>query len=316
MPLPPRLSPLSALAAVLLLLVALPAFPADSAGRLRVLATTYPVYLLTRAVAGQSPRLQVELLIPAQTGCPHDYALTPDDMRRLAGAQAVVMNGLGLEGFMDKALAGAHIPLVDSSVQVLPLAEESAAGPSRGGHAAAHGGHQHGAVNPHAFASPAQAARMVRAIGQGLARALPEAAQACPAAAEALAARLEALSRRLAAIGAGASNRRVASLHDGLAYLLRDAGLELVAVVQEGEDVQPSAARLIALARQFRASPPALLLGEPQYADKPLRALAAETGIPVLLLDPLASGPADAPTDHYERVMAENCRKLGEALGR
>ena len=48
--------------------------------KVRVLATTYPVYLLTRAVAQTSPDVQVDLLIPAQTGCPHDYALTPKDM--------------------------------------------------------------------------------------------------------------------------------------------------------------------------------------------------------------------------------------------
>ena len=49
--------------------------------KVRVLATTYPVYLLTRAVAQTSPDVQVDLLIPAQTGCPHDYALTPKDMQ-------------------------------------------------------------------------------------------------------------------------------------------------------------------------------------------------------------------------------------------
>ena len=58
--------------------------------KVRVLATTYPVYLITRAVTQSSPDVQVDLLIPAQTGCPHDYALTPQDMRKLAAADGSV----------------------------------------------------------------------------------------------------------------------------------------------------------------------------------------------------------------------------------
>ena len=67
-----------------------------AAAEVRVLATTYPVYLLTRAVAQASPGVRVELLIPARTGCPHEYALTPGDVRRLVTAKIVVINGLGM----------------------------------------------------------------------------------------------------------------------------------------------------------------------------------------------------------------------------
>ena len=75
--------------------------------KVRVLATTYPVYLLTRAVAQTSPDVQVDLLIPAQTGCPHDYALTPKDMQKLSKANVVIINGLGMESFLEKPLAAA-----------------------------------------------------------------------------------------------------------------------------------------------------------------------------------------------------------------
>ena len=43
--------------------------------------------------------------------------------------------------------------------------------------------------------------------------------------------------------------------------------------------------------------------------------LAAETGVPAVLLDPVASGPEDAAPDYYERVMENNCRILEEHLG-
>ena len=300
--------------------------------KVRVLATTYPVYLLTRAVAQSSPDVQVDLLIPAQTGCPHDYALTPKDMQKLSQARIVVINGLGLEAFLEKPLASAgKITVIDSSAGISPIAEDQdddhdaghagtdkahgadhAAAAAKGHEAA----HEHGGANPHIFSSPLQAAAMVRNIGRGLAAAEPVAAKNCPEAADAYAARLETLAQRMAAVGANAANKNVVALHDGMAYLVRDAGLNLVDVIQEDEEAQPSAARLLELVKKIKESKPVVLIGEPQYSDKPVRALAAETGVPAVQLDPLASGPTNAPLDYYETVMTKNCTILEKSFAK
>ncbi|MFT3958566.1 MAG: metal ABC transporter substrate-binding protein [Desulfovibrio sp.] len=173
--------------------------------KVRVLATTYPVYLLTRAVTQTSPDVQVDLLIPAQTGCPHDYALTPKDMQKLSKANVVIINGLGLEAFLEKPLAaaGKKIAVIDSSKGINAIVEEhdedhdadhdkadaahkddhnTAAAAKGHDHAQEHGhghdhGHDHGGLNPHAFSSPLQAAVMARNIGRGLAAAAPVAAK-------------------------------------------------------------------------------------------------------------------------------------------
>ena len=308
--------------------------------KVRVLATTYPVYLITRAVTQSSPDVQVDLLIPAQTGCPHDYALTPRDMQKLAKARIVVINGLGLEAFLEKPLAAAgKFTVVDSSKGVKAIVEDhdedqhAAPGGAEAAHKDGHDhaatakgheagqesgqeaghdhgtehGHDHGGVNPHAFASPMQAAIMARNIGRALAAAEPVAAKNCPEAAEAYAARLEAVGKRLAAVGANATNKNVVALHDGMAYLVRDAGLNLVDVIQEDEEAQPSAARLLDLVKKIKESKPVVLIGEPQYSEKPVRALSAETGVPAVQLDSLASGLSNAPLDYYETVMTNNC---------
>lgn len=310
--------------------------------KVRVLATTYPVYLLTRAVAQTSPDVQVDLLIPAQAGCPHDYALTPKDMQKLSKANVVIINGLGLEAFLEKPLAaaGKKIAVIDSSKGVNSIAEEhdedhdadhdkadaahkddyNPAAATKGhdlehGHGHEHG-HDHGGLNPHAFSSPLQAAVMARNIGRGLAAAAPDAAKNCPQAADAYAEKLEALGQRLAAVGANAANKNVVALHDGMAYLVRDAGLNLVDVIQEDEEAQPSAARLLDLVKKIKESKPVVLIGEPQYSDKPVLALAAETGVPAVQLDPLASGPSGAPLDYYETVMSKNLATLEKYFGK
>ena len=310
--------------------------------KVRVLATTYPVYLLTRAVAQTSPDVQVDLLIPAQTGCPHDYALTPKDMQKLSKANVVIINGLGMESCVVKthSAPGKKIAVIDSSKGINAIVEENdedhdadhgkadaahkddhnpAAAAKGHDHAHEHGhdhGHDHGGLNPHAFSSPLQAAVMARNIGRGLAAAAPVAAKNCPQAADAYAARLEALGQRLAAVGANATNKNVVALHDGMAYLVRDAGLNLVDVIQEDEEAQPSAARLLDLVKKIKESKPVVLIGEPQYSDKPVLALAAETGVPAVQLDPLASGPSGAPLDYYETVMSKNIATLEKYFGK
>lgn len=102
------------------------AAPPQASGQpaeLRVLATTFPVYLFTRNVAHSRPYVRVELLIPAQAGCPHDYAPTPRDLQKLAQAQVVVMNGLGLEEFLAAPLKkiNAKATVIDSSKGIDPL---------------------------------------------------------------------------------------------------------------------------------------------------------------------------------------------------
>ncbi|WP_165176050.1 metal ABC transporter substrate-binding protein [Desulfovibrio sp. ZJ369] len=279
--------------------------PLEQPAELRVLATTFPVYLFTRNVAHSRPYVHVELLIPAPSGCPHDYSLTPRDMQKLDQAQVLVINGLGLEDFLGAPLQKNNsLRVIDSSAGIAPLSLPP------GAQAHGHGKDNNNDVNPHLFASPQQAAAMTYTIANGLARIDPAGAAAYRAAAEAYAARLLSLGRRLHMLGACAPRKGIVLQHDALAYLAHDAGLDVMAVIQESEDTQPSAARLIALAKLIRREKPVLIAGEPQYSDKPALALSRETGVPTALLDPVASGPADAPLDYYETVMSANCRTL------
>ena len=113
----------------------------------RVLATTFPVYQIVRNITQNVPDVEVQLMLPAQAGCPHDYALTPQDMSKLAQADILVLNGLGLEAFLGSPSARAQKELhaIDSSKGIsglLPYTDAEAAHEE-------HEGHHHGGMNPH-----------------------------------------------------------------------------------------------------------------------------------------------------------------------
>jgi ABC-type Zn uptake system ZnuABC Zn-binding protein ZnuA len=263
-----------------------------AAEELRVLATTFPVYLFTRNVTRDCPNVRVDLLIPAQTGCPHEYTLTPQDLQKLAKARVIVRNGLGIDAFLQEHLAraAASARVIDCSAGIKPLR-----------------------ANPHLFAGPKEAAMMVRNIAAGLSAQDADNAEAYNAAARAYANRLLELDRRLAALGG--RRKGVVLQHNALAYMADSAGLSVVAVIQEDEDTPPSAGRLVALTRRIQNEKPVLILGDLQYPDKPVRTLSRETGVPAVGLDTVAAGPPDAPPEYYETVMTVNCQTLETYLG-
>ena len=282
---------------------------AETGDEFTVMATTFPVWLFTRAVCEDVPGVRVELFVPAQTGCPHDFTPSPADLGRLAAAHAIVINGLGLEAFLAhplRSLDKEHA-VIDASRGTHPL--PAPAGDDGHGH----DGHEHGGpgVNPHIFAGPAQAALMVRAIAAGLGRMDPAHADAYAANAEKAAQRMEGLSAKLAAVGKAAAHKGIVLQHDDLAYLAHEAGLDIVDVLRAGdEDSALSASRLHALARRLKAEAPVLIAGEPPAPDRAVELLSSESGVPFALLDPVASGPADAAPDYYERAMAANIKTL------
>ncbi|MDO5484117.1 MAG: metal ABC transporter substrate-binding protein [Desulfovibrionaceae bacterium] len=283
---------------------------------LRVLASVFPVYLFARNVTASRPYVKVELLVPPHTGCPHGYAPTPQDLRKLAESHVLIINGLGLEAFLSSHLdrLPPHITLIDCSRGITPLPQPC--GPANTPATHGHQPCEHGPANPHIFAGPRQAAGMVHTIANALARIDPQGAAAYTRAAEEYAARLYSLERRFRALGQAASRKGIVLQHDALAYLADNAGLEVTAIMQANDSQAPSAARLLELTREMLASKPVLIAAEPQFSDRLAQALARETGLPVVSLDPVATGPLDAPLSHYEAVMAANCNLLEQYFGK
>lgn len=305
----PRYCSRTAASFLILALLSLLALPVQAASRpVHVLATTYPVWQLARPLVAGLENVRLDLLIPAATGCPHDYAPTPADLTKVATADMILMNGLGLEAAFASALAQAEAHKVDCSQGIALLADCS-------DHEEGHGDHHHGG-NPHVFTSPAAAAQMAGTMAEALGLACPEQAEAIRNNATALQKNLLDLEKRLAALGAAHPGACVLLQHDSLAYMMRSAGLDVMDVLQEDEEQAPSAARLLECIEHIRKERPVLLIGEPQFSPRPLETLAAETGVPVIQLDSLASGPENTPVNHFEQQMRNNCQLLENALSR
>ena len=287
--------------ALFLLAFALPA-PALAAP-LRVLASFLPMYLFTVNVVGDAPEVTVDLMLPASLGCPHDYALTPGDMRKIASADLFIANGLGMEEFLGAPVrkANPRLRVVETGAAVKPLREE-------GGNA----GHDAGGINPHSWVSPGNAILQVRAIERALSGASPANAGRFRANADAYVRRLAAIEAEYAAAAGGFRRRNIVTVHNVFGYLARDCGLTVVGEVESAPGQEPSAGEIRKLARVIREQKVPALFAEPQYPPKVAEMVAREAGVPVRVLDPVATG-STAPAA-YEEAMRRNLATLKEAL--
>ncbi len=279
-------------------------------GKIRVLCSVFPIYQFTRNVTQGRTGLDVELLLSPGLGCPHDYSLTPQDIQKISRGDILIINGLGLEEFIGPPLkrANPNVKIIDASKGITPLLAEKDEDEDPEQH------HHHKGGNPHLFSSPRQAAKEVLNIGNALAEIDPAYRDLYLKNAKAYAVKLNKLADEFAKTVKNLPSRKIVTVHEVFDYLAKDAGLEIAAVIESRPGIEPSAAQMLATIKKIKTSGAAAVFTEPQYSPRVGRTIAGEDGIPVAMLDPVASGPADAPKDYYEKIMAKNLETLKRVL--
>ena len=287
----------------IVLFLSLPSAEAIAAGKpLRVLTSFLPMYLFTKNTVGSAPGVSVDMMLPASLGCPHDYALVPSDMKKIAAADLFIVNGKGMEEFLGAPVRKANpkVVMVDTSAGITPLRNVD--------------GEEHGEFNPHTWVSPRNAVLQVRAIEQALSKASPENREIFRRNADAYVKRLEGLTAEFDQAAKRFRNRNIVTFHNVFDYLARDAGLTIVGEIEAVPGQDPSAGEIHKLIETIRAKKAAAVFGEPQYPARLAEMVAREAGVPVRGLDPVATGSTSLTT--YEDVMRDNLRVLQEVLGK
>jgi ABC-type Zn uptake system ZnuABC Zn-binding protein ZnuA len=274
-----------------------------------LVAADFPVYLFTRNLLNNVPDSRVTLLTAAP-----DQALTPAALEMLSRAEVLVSAGLGLDAFLERALgvAKAGLRVIDApgGGLALPPEENQALVLDL---AAARAWYRVPEERPvsHLFASLSGAMTMTANLAEALGRLDPSGAQLYRTNANEINAGFKKLLFDFQAVAARWTPRpRVVLSHEALSGLAADLGLT-VADIMEGSAEEPvSAVRLQELAGRARES--SAVLAAPDARLNLARTVGAEAGRPVALIDPVASGPADAPGDYFQKVLQTNLVVLHE----
>ena len=295
-----------------------PSESSEAAADYTVIATTSVFADLAQLALGNN--VTIETIVPAGVDV-HTFEPSPADAQKLAGADLIVMNGLGLDEWALSLLEAAG----KSEEDVLELAEgidESNAWVYLEGeehdeeegeeHSEEEGEeHGHGGTDPHIWLDPKGAAIYVNRIAARVAAELPERAAAIESARDAGLAEIAALDEelRVGFAAVEASARKIVTFHDAFGYFARAYEIEIVGVAVEAPGQEPSAKEIAALIDAIKAAGVTSVFSEAQFPSKVLDQVAAETGATVLG-NLYSDALGDAPANSYLGAMRANASAI------
>ncbi|UVO33514.1 metal ABC transporter solute-binding protein, Zn/Mn family [Bradyrhizobium arachidis] len=271
--------------------------PSHAAEKLNVVASFSILADFVRTIGAD--RVNLTTLVGANSDV-HVFAPAPGDAKRVADAKLVIVNGLGLEGWLPRLVqsSGSKATVITASAGIAPLKLGSGA-------------------DPHAWQSIPNARVYVTNIGNALAAAAPDDAEFFRAQTKAYLEKLETLDREVRETLAKIppERRKVISTHDAFGYLAAEYGIQFIAPLGVSTETEPSARDIAAIISQVRAAKiPAVFL-ENISDDRLIRRIAAETGSKVggtLISDGLTAEKGPAPT--YIDMVRHNIKALTSAL--
>jgi zinc/manganese transport system substrate-binding protein len=288
------------------------------------MATFLPMYLFTKAVAGEAA--EVKVLIPPGTEV-HEYQSKPGDVQAIAQADVLVENGLGLESFLRDTIKSAQnskLVIVDASRGITPVGAVAPShhaadkhGQDEHGHAeegddhkADAAGHSHPEGNPHVWLDPVLVKQQIANIRDELIKVDPSNQSTYQANAATYIQQLETLDRQFQQTLQKYPNCTFVTFHNAYPYLARRYQLQQVAVVELPEDnLSPAEVQnAIATVKQYKVK---ALFGEPGTDNKLLQSLAQDLNLPLRPLDSLEAGSLDP--QYYFTAMQKNLQTLEAA---
>jgi zinc/manganese transport system substrate-binding protein len=295
----------AALAALLLSL------SADAAGAaLRVVATFPDVADVTRQIGGD--RVSVEVIARGSQD-PHKVPVKPSFVTKLNRADALVVQGLGLEHtFLPALLEVASNPkilptgpaYIDASIYVAALEVPTSQSRAQG--------ELHPLGNPHFNLDPVQGKRMARAIAEGLARVDPAGASSYQQGLDRYTAMLDAKIAEWEKLAAPLRGVKAVSYHQDLVYLANRYGLELVGTLETKPGVPATPGHLEVLVDTMKREQVKLVIREIAYELPLAQTVAERTGARVATISTLAGGLPGTQT--YIDSIDANLRALLQAV--
>ena len=276
----------------------------DTNEKLKIVTSFYPMYILTSNVAKDIDNVEVINLTKPYTGCLHDYSITTNEMKILENSDVFVINGAGMESFMDKIIKQMpKLNIIEASegIELLEAGCEETNDEN----------HEHN-VNPHVWLSVSKAIEQVKNIESMLSNYDKPNKDKYKKNAEEYIAKLETLKEEMHNSLDNIEDKNIITFHESFPYFAEEFDLNIVGVIEREPGSQPNAKELQETIKLIKSLDVKAIFTEPQYPAKVAETISKETGVKIYTLDPIVTGEMDL--DSYINIMEENLKTLKEAL--
>lgn len=295
----------------------------ESEEQLHVVTSFYPMYIATMNVVDGCDSVVLENLSEPQTGCLHDYQLTPEDMVLLSKADVFIVNGGGIESFLSEiAVRYPHLTIIEAGADAEMLGEnahmwmdmenyQKQVKTIAGGLAEARlkQSDSHGHTHSHTHSGEDSSEEEERTKEM---KSLEEDASLFENNAEVYCEKIQQLADNYQEIRKYAGEK-VVLFHEAYEYVTEEWGLENVYTLNLDEERQVSAGEVADVVKAVQNDGVNLILAEQLYGEETAKTIQGETEAEVLYLDTCVRGEYEK--DAYLSAMKQNLELLQKALG-
>ena len=301
---------------------------------LTVVTSFYPMYIAALNIVDGVDGVRLENLSEPQTGCLHDFQLTPEDMKLLSTADVFVINGGGIESFMsDVAKAYPKLDVVEACEDVALLSEDEADSDhdhdhdadieSDSDHDHDHDAdaesesdhdhdHDHGDENAHAWMSVPRYRTMVKTIASHLAQKDEAHAKEYYANAEKYDAKLAVLEEKIDSLKSLTGGQNIIIFHEAYEYVADDFSMNACYLLDLDEERSISAGEVKQVIGAIKDDGVSVILAEELYGKSMGDTVSRETDVHMVYIDPLNRGEYDK--DSYLDGMEHNIELIKDAF--
>ncbi len=272
----------------------------------KIVTSCYPVYVMTANIAKGVPGVKTMNMCDSNTGCLHNFQLRSEDLKKIEQSSAFVVNGAGMENFLDRVIN--EIPtakIIDSSEGVKLLEEEDECEHEEHCH------HYH-EYNPHIWMSVSNYIKQTQNIADGLKRLDPSHEKIYTQNLEEYVSKLNDLKTEIKSQLSGLEKKDIITFHEAFPYFAEEFGLNVVGVINHEPDEEPPVSEIREIVDLIKEKNISCIFVEPQYSQAIAQTIANETNAKIYVLDPAATG--DFSLDSYLNTMKKNLEVLKEAL--
>ena len=261
----------------------------------KIVTSFYPMYIIAENITDGAENIELVNMADVNVGCLHDYTLTTEDMKKVENADIFIMNGLGMESFIEKILtSNQDMNIIDSSTEAqnVILSEDG--------------------VNAHIWTSIDNYILQVKYISKELINKNQENAEVYQKNTDEYVQKLEELKNEFETKLQNLDGKKAICLNEVFEYMGQELGMEMTTIATDHEESTMSADMLSSIIDKVKQENVQIIIVDKNDNKANAETIANETGAKILELNSGMTGELDK--DAYINQMRENLNVLEKSI--